>query len=116
VYSTSECQALVGKTSVVAFNYGCVNYSPTFSLAVMLCILVQSCLLRVCECPGPVKKMKDTLEKFLVKIPIKHTMVNSGSIVKKSLNTCMSAGWLAGSLQHMNLSKPSVNRAQRYYL
>lgn len=41
------------------------------------------------------KKIKDTLEKFLVEIPIKQTMVNSEPIVKKSFNTCMSAGWLA---------------------
>jgi len=63
-----------------------------------------------------VKKIKDTLEIFLVKIPIKQTMVDSESIVKKSRNMCVSAGWLAGSLQHMNLSKPSVNMAQRCYL
>jgi len=73
-------------------------------------------VLRVRECPGPVKNIKDTLEKCLVKIPIKQTMVNSESNVKKSLNTCVSAGWLAGSLQPMNLSKPSVNMAQRYHL
>lgn len=116
VCTTSECQALVGKMYIVAFNYVYLNYSPTFSLAVMLCIHVQSYLLRVCECPVQVKKIKDILEKFLVKIPNKHTMVDSESIVKKSLNTCMSAGWLAGSLQHMNLPRPYVNMAQRYYL
>jgi hypothetical protein len=62
------------------------------------------------------KKIKDILEKFFVKIPIKQTMVNSESIVKKSLNACVSAGWLAGSLHPVNLSKPSVNMAQIYYL
>jgi hypothetical protein len=44
VYSTSECQAHVGRTCIVAFNYRFLNYSDTFSLAVMICSLVQSCL------------------------------------------------------------------------
>jgi hypothetical protein len=41
----------------------------------------------------PSEKIRNILEKFFVKVPIKRTVVNSESIVKKSLNTCVS--WVA---------------------